>query len=195
MQNPTHKTLTTEAEIAAYMNKWRMAILSALRDGAATASQIAVKLSVHPANLTRHIRILEEAGLITLVEKRDTGRNLEKYYAAVAWSFDVAPDISGLTAPHKLALSFARSEFSAALARLPDEAEVFTKVLVLTARIAPAQLKAFSDELLRLAERFGAADDAGGEPFHLVMALFPGDAADDAERAEIRLTRGKGSRK
>ena len=70
----THKTLTTEAEIAAYMNRTRMAILNALRDGAGTASQIAAKLGVHPANLTRHMRLLEEAGLIELVEKRDIGR-------------------------------------------------------------------------------------------------------------------------
>jgi hypothetical protein len=141
------------------------------------------------------MRILEKAGLIALVEKRDTGRNLEKYYAAAAWSFDVAPDVSELNAPHKLALSFARSEFSAALARLPDEAEVFTKVLVLPARLTPTQLEAFSAELLRLAERFGAADDAGGKPFHLVMALYPGDADDDAASPKITLTRDKETRK
>jgi DNA-binding transcriptional ArsR family regulator len=195
MQKHAHKTLTTEAEIAAYMNRPRMAILNALRDGASTSSQIAAKLGVHPANLTRHMRILEEAGLIALVEKRDTGRNLEKYYAAAAWSFDVAPDASGLTAPHKLALAFARSEFSAALARLPDGLDVFAKIFVLSARLAPAQLDAFSDELSRLAERFAAANGEAGEAFHLVMALYPGDGVSGEDRPQIRLIKDKESRK
>ena len=195
MQKPIHKTLTNEAEIAAYMNRSRMAILDALRDGAATASQIAAKLGVHPANLTRHMRILEESGLIALVEKRDTGRNLEKYYAAAAWSFDVAPDASGLTAPHKLALAFARSQFSSALARLPDGTDVFAKVLVLSARLAPAQLEAFSSELSRLAESFSAANSEAGEAFQLVLALYPGEGVSDEDRPDIRLNKDKKSRK
>lgn len=194
MNRHVHKTLTTEAEIAAYMNRSRMAILDALRDGPATGSQIAAKIGVHPANLTRHLRILEDAGLITLAEKRDTGRNLEKYYAAAAWSFDVAPDASRLTAPHKLALAFARSEFSAALARLPDGTDVFAKTFVIAARLDPARLQAFSGELTRLAKEFEATDASDGEAFHLVMALFPGDR--DAEhRPKICLSRDEESGK
>ncbi len=92
MASDTDRTLSSEAEIAAYLHRTRMAILDVLRDGAATATQIAARLGVHPANLTRHIRVLEEAGLVVLVEKRDTGRNLEKYYAAIGWQLQVAPD-------------------------------------------------------------------------------------------------------
>ena len=194
MLKQTHKTLTSEAEIAAYMNRSRMAILEVLRDGPATASHIAAKLEVHPANLTRHLRVLEDAGLIALVEKRDTGRNLEKYYAAAAWSFDVAPDVSKFTAPHKLALAFARSEFSAALARLPDGTDVFAKIFVTAARVDPAALGAFSEELSRLAEKFRASDDSVGEAFHLVMALYPGETS-AALRPEIRFAKDKESGK
>jgi DNA-binding transcriptional ArsR family regulator len=187
----TDRTLSTEAEISAYLHRTRMAILDVLQDGPATSTQIAARLGVHPANLTRHIRVLEEAGLVTLVEKRDTGRNLEKYYAATARRFQVAPSTAALTAPHKIALTFVRSELSTALVRLPDETPGPVAALVLRARVAPAVAGAFAEELAQLAERFAAADaDADdGQAYQLVLALYPGDADASEERPPVRLTR------
>ena len=107
MPPTSHRTLSSSIEIAAYLHRTRMQMLSALRDGPATVSAIADRLGVHPANLTRHIRKFEKAGLVSLVEKRDTGRNLEKWYASTAQTFDVAPDVHTLKSPHKTALAFA----------------------------------------------------------------------------------------
>jgi DNA-binding transcriptional ArsR family regulator len=191
----TDRTLSTEAEISAYLHRSRMAILDVLRDGPATATQIAARLGVHPANLTRHVRVLEEAGLVALVEKRDTGRNLEKYYAATARRFRVAPETANLTAPHKIALTFARSELSAALVRLPDETTGPVTALVLRASVAPGIAKAFAEELAALAERFSAADRGDGQAYELVLALYPGDADTNEERQSIRLVRGTETRR
>jgi DNA-binding transcriptional ArsR family regulator len=192
----SHRTLTTEAEIAAYLHRSRMAILDALRNGPATASQIAQRIGVHPANLTRHLRILERGGLIVLVDKRDTGRNLEKYYAAVAASFDVGPNAARLKAPHKISLGFARSELSAALAQLPDdEPGGVVKVHVVEASIAPAKVAAFAEELTRLAERFAAADGRGGMGCHLVLALYPGAVDPHAPTIRLRRKRKSSARK
>jgi DNA-binding transcriptional ArsR family regulator len=174
MLQRSHRTLKAEAEIAAYLHRSRMAILDALRSGPATASQIAQRMGVHPANLTRHLRILERAGLIALVDKRDTGRNLEKYYAAVAASFDVAPNAANLETPHKIALDFARSDLSAALTQLPDDPRGTVKVHVVEASVAPANVAAFAKELAVLAKRFAAADGRGSEAYHIVLALYPG---------------------
>ena len=138
-----HKTLTSEREIGAYLHRTRMSILDALRSGPATVSQIAARIGVHPANLTRHVRILEGAGLVVLVEKRDTGRNLEKYYQAAARSFDVAPDAAALKAPHKTALALARSDLSAALARLPDTSPGAVQVFSIGARLTPDRMREF----------------------------------------------------
>lgn len=183
----TRRTLSTEAEISAYLHRSRLAILDVLRDGPATATQIAARLDVHPANLTRHVRVLEDAGLVVLVEKRDTGRNLEKYYAATADNFDVAPEADNLTAPHRIALNFARSELSAALARLPDESTGPIVALALAVRMTPADATAFAEELRKLSERFAAADQRDGEACHLVLALYPGDAGSTGQRRSIRL--------
>jgi DNA-binding transcriptional ArsR family regulator len=191
MASITDRTLSTEAEISAYLHRSRMAILDALRDGPATTTQIAARLEVHPANLTRHIRILEEAGLVALVEKRDTGRNLEKYYAATARRFRVAPGSGRLTSPHKIALTFARSELSAALARLPDELADPIVALALSVRIAPSDARSFADEMARMAERFSAADRDDGQAYQLVLAIYPGEIDPIEDRQSIRLGPGR----
>jgi DNA-binding transcriptional ArsR family regulator len=185
------RTLSTEKEISAYLHRSRMAILDVLRDGPATATQIAASLGVHPANLTRHIRVLEEAGLVALVEKRDTGRNLEKYYAATARRFRVVPDTANLTAPHKIALTFARSELSAALARLPDETTDPVIAVAVRASLTPGRAAAFAEELAEVGERFSAGDQGDGQAYRLVLALYPGE--DDAveDRQSIRLAARK----
>ncbi|KAB2848235.1 MAG: helix-turn-helix transcriptional regulator [Hyphomicrobiaceae bacterium] len=172
----SHKTLTTESEIAAYLHRTRMAILEVLRKGPATGSEIAATIGVHPANLTRHLRILVDADLIRLIEKRDTGRNLEKWYAATATSFDVAPEADGLSAPHKIALAFARSEISAALARLPDTSPGTVKTLVVEARLSQSDIDHYAKALEELAGRFAAANGSGDTSIHLVLSLHPGDA-------------------
>ena len=191
MATETIRTLSTDAEISAYLHRARMAILDVLRDGAATTTQIAARLGVHPANLTRHMRVLEQAGLVALVEKRDTGRNLEKYYAATARRFRVAPEPATPAAPHKIALTFARSELSAALVRLPDETTDPITAFVLQASVAPEMAKAFAEELAGVAERFFAADRDGGQAYQLVLALYPGDVDTNHERQSIRLAARK----
>lgn len=170
----THMTLTGEAQISAYLHRMRMDILAALRDGPSTISQIGSKLGVHPANLTRHVRKLVDAGLVELSHTRDTGRNLEKYYRSVADTFDVAPGADELSAPHKIALEFSRSDLSAAIAQLPEELEGSVLALLATARLRKSDLSVFCRRLKRLIEEFEAADVADGLEYHLNLSLYPG---------------------
>jgi DNA-binding transcriptional ArsR family regulator len=193
-----HITLTAPAQIEAYLHRTRMRMLAALADGPATVSLIAARLGVHPANLTRHIRLLRKAGLVNLVETRDTGRNLEKWYASTAQSYDVAPEADGLEAPHKTALAFARSDLSAALARLPDEDPGAVQVLMVEARLTPEQVKALAAELSRVAARVQArgARRAGrrATPQRLVLALYPAGEDESWPAREIRLSAARRKR-
>ncbi len=188
MSERRHRTLRTDAEIGAYLNRTRMDILRELRNGPATGSQLAQKLGVHPANLTRHIRTLVEAGLAELVEKRDTGRVLEKYYAATADSFDVAPQPS-LHSPHKLALDFVRSDLSAALIELGDDAQGSVVAFLASARIAEEDVAAFHAKLTSLIADFQAADRREGTAYHLNLSLYPSDVVPEGE--PISLAREK----
>tara|TARA_R110000772_G_scaffold87094_19_gene181878 strand:+ start:1781 stop:2353 length:573 start_codon:yes stop_codon:yes gene_type:complete len=185
-----HKTLTTQSEIEAYLHRTRMAILSALGDGEATASQIAAALGVHPANLTRHIRLLLDAGLIELSKTRDAGRNLEKYYRAEAQSFDVAPEADQLTGKEKIALSLARSELSRAIAQLPGDNERPVQVHVTAARLPQSAQKAFIAELSALVERFQNCADPQGEPMALVLSLHP--TTELPKGAKVKLNKSGG---
>jgi DNA-binding transcriptional ArsR family regulator len=188
-----HKTLTSTREVSAYLHRTRMSILAALGAGPATVSQIAASMSVHPANLTRHVRILEDAGLVALHEKRDTGRNLEKYYQAAAHTFDVAPDADALTAPHRIALAMARSELSAALARLPDKSPGAVQVVSIGARLLPGRQRAFLGALTRLAADFEAANNTGGVAFRMTLAMYPDQAPDAQNPTRVVLSHKAGA--
>ncbi|NOX49062.1 MAG: helix-turn-helix transcriptional regulator [Gammaproteobacteria bacterium] len=170
----THHTLTTDIEIAAYLHRTRMDILRALSERPATVSQIGAQMNVHPANLTRHMRILEQSGLIRLVEKRDTGRNLEKYYASIAKTFDVAPD-ADVNSAHKAALTMLRSDLSAALANLPDKNPGSVSALLAHARISAKDIGHFADQLAKLVAEFQSADSDTSTPYHLNLSLYPSD--------------------
>ena len=190
-----HKSLTTEQEITAYIHRTRMQMLGVLKTKPATLTMIGRKLGVHPANLTRHIRILEKAGLVVLKEKRDTGRNLEKWYAATAASFDVAPEADELSAPHKVGLQFLRSDLSAALAQIPDENPGTVQTLVAEARLTKDQIAEFVSEITRLAKRFEAVNTKQeGRPYHLSLALYPVvevEGSDSEERIVLRREKAK----
>jgi DNA-binding transcriptional ArsR family regulator len=188
----THKTLTSEREVGAYLHRTRMSILEALRAGPATVSQIAASVGVHPANLTRHVRILEDSDLIVLVEKRDTGRNLEKYYQAAAHSFDVAPDANALTAPHKIALAMARSELSAALARLPDTSPGAVQVFSIGARLTPRRMRDFLKALARLSAKFEAADKDTGAAYRMTLAMYPDEHENPQNATRVVLSHKAG---
>lgn len=180
MSSPRHATLSSEAQIRAYLHQTRMSMLAVLRDGPSTISRIASSLGVHPANLTRHLRTLVEAGLVELDHTRDTGRNLEKYYRSIADTFDVAPGADELTAPHKVALEFARSDLSAAIAQLPETIEQPALTFVVAARLREADLRAYCLRLEALSKEFEALDTDRGVGYHLNLSIYPGPwSADD----------------
>lgn len=185
-----HKTLSSDSEIRAFLNRTRMDILAELCKGPATASQLGQKLGVHPANLTVHIRKLVEAGLAELVEKRETGRNLEKYYEAAAGSFDVAPEIGAVNSPHKLALAFARSDLSAALIRLPENDPRKMFAYLAEARISDKDILRFRKEFADLVESFNSSDQSGATAYHLNISMYPGEV-DTLVKKRIELTRKK----
>ena len=178
----THRTLTSAEQITAYLHSTRIDILAVLRDGPSTVTQIASLLGVHPANLTRHVRVLVEAGLVELDHTRDTGRNLEKYYRSIADTFDVAPEADGVTSPHKVALEFARSDLSAALTQLPEALSLPVLSLVAAARVRRDKIPEYFRRLEALAREFESSNadsddgenDGVHEEYHINLNVYPG---------------------
>jgi DNA-binding transcriptional ArsR family regulator len=88
---PETYTLETLEQLRAVADDLRLRILEQLALQAMTVTQLAGVLGEVPAKLHYHVRELEKVGLLKLVETREKGGILEKYYRAVARGIN-APD-------------------------------------------------------------------------------------------------------
>lgn len=75
----------------------RRSILDIARDQAVTVAQMAEAMQEKPSRLYYHVKMLEEAGLLELVETKQHGNLIEKYYRTVKGqtSFRLDPGLLG----------------------------------------------------------------------------------------------------
>ncbi len=83
------KQIETFASLNLLAAPQRLAILRLLMVKAATLSQLSQSLNTYPAKLRHHVKKLENAGFIMLVETRVVGGYVEKYYRATAKAFTI----------------------------------------------------------------------------------------------------------
>lgn len=168
--------ITTDEQIRAYVNPTRMTILAYLAKEKQSVSMIAAQLKVHPANLTHHFKMLEKAGLIKLVEKRETGKNLEKLYRAAAFQFIVDAE-NETTNKQVLGLIILRDNLNTTIQALKNQTEEKDVLAVIkTVRIGQSDLARFGERLLALANEFGNSSSEEGEVYSLNASLYPTDA-------------------
>jgi len=79
--------LTTVEQLQALAHPLRQRVLRLLGGEPRTNKQLASRLDTSPGKLHFHVRELEKAGLIALVEERPKGGIIEKYYQATAQNF------------------------------------------------------------------------------------------------------------
>ena len=65
----------------------RLAVLQYLMAAPETLSSLGKKMKMHPAQVRHHLKLLESAGLVELVDTRVTRGFVEKYYRAKAHAF------------------------------------------------------------------------------------------------------------
>jgi DNA-binding transcriptional ArsR family regulator len=171
--------LDDDERIRAYVHPTRMSILALLGREPLTGTGLARALGVHPANLTRHLRRLERTGLIRLVEKRDTGRNLEKYYRAAALAFEVRMRSARAEDERATALATLRDDLSTAIATISGGMSSEIVGLLGQVRLRPRQFARLQKRLGALMQEFEALDSPDGEPFRLSLALYPGERSND----------------
>jgi DNA-binding transcriptional ArsR family regulator len=186
----SHMVLSDADRIKGYVHPVRMAILQMLAVEPRTVTSIARQMKVHSANITHHFKRLERLGLVRVVETRDTGRNLERHYAAVARSFLVRPKGRGAANRQALALSILRDNLSVAIERVRTGARTDeTLALLGSARLRAGDLRLFTRRLQALVAQFKKADRGDGLPFSLNISLYPDDAnmaRSGATRVEIK---------
>lgn len=170
--------LSEDDQIKAYVHQTRIMILKRLAPKKSTVSGLAKKMGVHPANLTHHFKKLEKAGLIKLVEKRDIGKNIEKYYRAVAYNFIVKSDQKSISNKKALALSILRDDLSATINSLRQEDTREVLALLESVRLTPGDVSLFVGKLQNLAKEFRKSHSRKGISYNLNLSLYPSETGD-----------------
>ncbi len=180
--------LSTDEQIRAYVNPTRMTILAYLAKEKQSVSMVAAQLKVHPANLTHHFKLLEKTGLIKLVEKRETGKNLEKLYQAAAYQFIVDAE-NETTNKQVLGLIILRDNLNGSIQALKNQsADKDVLAVIKTVRIEARTLERFEKRLLELADEFGNSSSEKGEVYSLNASLYPTEAGNvPAREVSIRV--------
>ncbi len=94
--------LQTPEQIRALAHPLRQRILNLLVDAPYTNKQLATALNVSPPRLHFHVRELQSAGLIEMVEERPKGGVVEKYYRAVARVVLLNPNLRQVVSDEEL---------------------------------------------------------------------------------------------
>lgn len=168
-------------------NPTRFRILRLLQEPRAVRD-VADSLGVPPTRLYYHFNMMEEAGVIRVVETRKAGAMLQKLYQVTAKGFKPSPTIAqGDHEPHEIAkitagviLDGARVDAEEALAehfsRLKAGAEEKIGGLLRRslAKITRDQALDLADRLGKfIEEEFDARDEEDGDEFGLTVVFFP----------------------
>jgi len=109
-----------------------------------------------------------------LVEERDVGRNIEKYYRATATSFSLELDAEQLDNPGAAVLNFLKNDLSNAIAKLDPAKKEAIFGLIKSKKIAAKNFGVFSEKLANLFEEYSdCSEDENGQQYALNISLYP----------------------
>ncbi|HEU4955560.1 MAG TPA: helix-turn-helix domain-containing protein, partial [Gemmatimonadales bacterium] len=176
---------------AALLDPARRQLLANLREPD-SATGLARRLKLPRQRINYHLKVLEAAGLVEVVEERRKGNCLERVVRSTARAFIISPEALGDLGPSaELAADRLSSAYLMAaagraikdVALLEDKAKqegkrVATLTLEADVRFASAEARAkFAEELTdavaRIAARYHNDRAPGGRRFRLLAAVHP----------------------
>ncbi len=195
MSHPAPLDVVRSAEsAAALLDPTRQQLLTHLKEPDSAAG-LARRLELPRQRINYHLKVLEAAGLVELVEERRKGNCLERVVRATARAFIISPEALGELGPSPdLAADRLSSAYLLAaagrtirdVAVLEDKARregkrLATLTLDAEIRFASAEDRAkFAEELAdavgRIAARYHDARAPGGRRFRLLAAVHPARA-------------------
>lgn len=184
--NPRDVQVVSSVEqLKALLDRKRLTILRMLAERPMTVTQVADELRLVPASIHYHVKVLERAALVELVDTRERSGILEKYYAATARDFAVDPALGHSAHAPAAALDAIVRDMRAAAAAIAsgpvDQGTVLTAQLG-AAKLAPDRAREFAHRLENLIAEFMSSGDAkaeaGGEGegealYSMALALYP----------------------
>jgi DNA-binding transcriptional ArsR family regulator len=147
-----------------------------------SCTDVATQLGQAPQKVYYHVKQLQQASLVDLVEERRVRGITEGVYQAAASSYWLSPELVGVLGPRRardeLSLGYLLSlaeELQADLARLAAKSgERPSLGLSGEVRLRPGQRREFfsdlRDALQELLARYGGDD---GDPFRIAFACYP----------------------
>jgi DNA-binding transcriptional ArsR family regulator len=185
------EVVRSPASAAALLDPTRQKLLAELKEPD-SATGLARRLKLPRQRINYHLRVLESAGLVTLVEERRKGNCLERVVRASARSFVISPEALGALGPtadiaaDRLSSAYliatagrAIRDVAALETRARKEGKrVATLTLDAEVRFADARVRArFAEELAEAVARLAAKyhDDLAptGRKFRLLAAVHP----------------------
>jgi len=100
---PERYNLQSIEQLRAIADSLRLRIFEALAQRAMTATQVGEELQIAAPKAHYHIRELERLGLVQLVETRERGGILEKYYRSIARNLVAPPQLLQTVEPADVA--------------------------------------------------------------------------------------------
>lgn len=202
----TLRVLEDPGSVRAALSPLRRRLLRELREPA-SASGLAERMGTTRQKLAYHLRLLEERGLVRLVEERQRRGCTERMLQTTARALVVDPEVLGGLGedPAEVQDRFSSAYLVTAAARtIGDVAalregarEAGKKLATVTQETeirfeSPAAMKAFTEELTGSLTRLAAKYDQPGDdsrPFRLMIGMHPrrdprGSASDTAGEEE-----------
>jgi DNA-binding transcriptional ArsR family regulator len=193
------EVIRSAEQARALLNPARRALLEALGEPASAAS-LGRRLGLGRQRVNYHLRELEKAGLVELVERRRRGNCMERIVKATARHYLISPEALGAlgsTAPERQDRTSAAYLVAAAgraiqaVAALGERARTQGKrlpTLTVEADVrfrSASERNAFAEELAtalaRLTAKYHDAAAAGGRSFRFLVAGYPAPPAEAKE--------------
>jgi DNA-binding transcriptional ArsR family regulator len=188
------------ARALALLDPDRRRLAEALGDGPDSASGLARRLGEKRQRLNYHLRVLEDAGVVELAEKRQRGNRTERVLRLSAQRFVVDPAAIGAVAagdPNEVGDRFSASYLVALAARaIREMAELMERAKKGRRRLAsasvnasvrvasPERFDAFTSDLTRAIAEVVAQyheENGAGRWFRVVAGAYPGPTPQEEE--------------
>lgn len=181
-------TIETLEQLRAISDPLRVRITDLLRVQPMTATQIGDTLKIAPAKIHYHVRELEKVGLLQLVETREKGGILEKYYQPVAHELVVSGSLLR-SAPKNEVLGYIgnwidkiKGGFMHVFRQDLESKETHFRTIFGTAQIyvTREEMQQLNQQLAELIKRYEKRRGVAGEEDMLnVFMAFPLSIADE----------------
>ena len=180
------------AQASVLLDEARRSLVEQLAGGPDSASGLARRLGLPRQRVNYHLRALEKAGLVELVEERRKGNCVERVVRAVARSYFISPEALGALgrsleeAQDRLSAAYLVAAAARTIREVTDVADKASAAgrraatLTLDADIrfrTAAERRAFAEELTEtianLVARYNDETAPGSRSFRLLVGAYP----------------------